>query len=401
MIAVIVPFARPQMAENVLDNFMRQHLPLDGDKPEPIALIVVENGPAVGTVPPSTGIHVVQSQHGRAHARTAGLNKARELGCEWYAFWDDDDWYDNGYLEFMWGHRDKADVIGFCQHVLETPDGGVFWQRYCDPGELPLVDGFAAGGVAAATLFGRTARAVDWDAHVDFGEEVFWYADMLRGGCTIYGVVEPDKFGPVFVLKRYSDKDHGHALPLDHDLRTAVPVFDTLRLNLGCGSHKLQDWGNYDTEVDLREPLPWLDNSVDFVLLEHVLEHLTTPKGVQLLRQVHRMLKPGGVVRIAIPDFDVVLGLGPEDMLRYLEFLRSAGQQVHTADDALNLLLTGWEHQSAWSARLLTSTLQANGFQVRPCIHGQSLHPELRGVDGHSAFETSVLEATKPLCAQL
>ena len=78
------------MASNVVANYDRQSLPWRGDKLELASLIVVENGPALETFPRDRA-HVVQSETGRAHARTAGMHAARRLGCEWFAFWDDDD----------------------------------------------------------------------------------------------------------------------------------------------------------------------------------------------------------------------------------------------------------------------------------------------------------------------
>jgi glycosyltransferase involved in cell wall biosynthesis len=210
VIGVIVPFSRPQMAENVCANLKRQRLP------EPATLIVVENGLAIGSWD-DVG-HVVQSERGCTYARTAGLHKARELGCEWFAFWDDDDYYSPGFIEFMWQHRELADVVGLCRHMLETPAGYRFPVNYAASGpRLPEIDVGLLCGLAPGTMFGRTDRALDWDAHeVKFKAEIFWCTDMHRAGRTLWGLEEPNPKDPLYVLKRYADPSHGHAIPGDY-----------------------------------------------------------------------------------------------------------------------------------------------------------------------------------------
>lgn len=79
------------------------------------------------------------------------------------------------------------------------------------------------------------------------------------------------------------------------------------KLNLGCGKAKLigwvnvDNWGDVDLKHDLNEfPYPWDDNSVDEILMNHVLEHI--PNWWDAFRECARILKPGGVLRINVPD---------------------------------------------------------------------------------------------------
>jgi SAM-dependent methyltransferase len=82
-----------------------------------------------------------------------------------------------------------------------------------------------------------------------------------------------------------------------------------LRLNLGCGSLALAGWVNVDLiglPVDvawnLSRPLPFADASAEAIFHEHVLEHLPAPTGYAFLQECYRVLRPGGVMRAAIPD---------------------------------------------------------------------------------------------------
>lgn len=82
-----------------------------------------------------------------------------------------------------------------------------------------------------------------------------------------------------------------------------------LKIHLGCGATRKEGWVNVDLLGDpvdiawnLDRPLPFRSSVADAVFLEHVLEHFTVPAGFRLLSEVRRVLKPGGVARIGVPD---------------------------------------------------------------------------------------------------
>jgi predicted SAM-dependent methyltransferase len=99
-----------------------------------------------------------------------------------------------------------------------------------------------------------------------------------------------------------------------------------LRLHLGSAANRLSGWVNVDLlrpgrtlELywDLRRPLPFRDSSVDAVFAEHLLEHLSFPAGVALLRECRRVLRLDGIVRVGVPDLDryVASYLGNDDII--------------------------------------------------------------------------------------
>lgn len=106
-----------------------------------------------------------------------------------------------------------------------------------------------------------------------------------------------------------------------------------LKLNLGCGMTVVEGWINVDYSLgarltqlpvlgwlakklglfnvqwdsriklhDLRKTLPWQDASVDVVYSSHTLEHMSREDGRSLLIECLRVLKPGGLLRIVVPD---------------------------------------------------------------------------------------------------
>lgn len=62
------------------------------------------------------------------------------------------------------------------------------------------------------------------------------------------------------------------------------------------------DWPAGIVRHDLRKPLPFADGSAAVVYSSHTLEHLHRDDAVQVLRDAHRILQPGGVCRAIVPD---------------------------------------------------------------------------------------------------
>ena len=83
-------------------------------------------------------------------------------------------------------------------------------------------------------------------------------------------------------------------------------------LNLGCGGRRHPDWTNVDLvpagpdvlACDIRRPLPFAAGSFQGVYAAHVLEHLEPLEARRVVAEIHRLLAPGGVVRIVVPDLE-------------------------------------------------------------------------------------------------
>jgi predicted SAM-dependent methyltransferase len=96
-------------------------------------------------------------------------------------------------------------------------------------------------------------------------------------------------------------------------------------LNLGCGKHFHQNWINIDFSPfddtvichDLRQPLPFPENSCAVVYHSHVLEHFTRAEGRRFIAECFRVLQPQGILRVAVPDLECIARL-------YLQSLEGA-----------------------------------------------------------------------------
>jgi len=175
-----------------------------------------------------------------------------------------------------------------------------------------------------------------------------------------------------------------------------------MKLNLACGKNILEGWENHDKEVDLRERLPWADCVANFILLEHGIEHLTSDRVVGMLREFRRVLKPGGVVRIAFPDSERLAAFTDEEFEQYAKAMRAAGVPPFDLNGYICLIFAAWGHRTAWTKNLLMTLLRACGFEARASTYGESLAPELCCVEGHhklagfaAVLETSVVEGVK------
>jgi len=102
----------------------------------------------------------------------------------------------------------------------------------------------------------------------------------------------------------------GPADPLDssvHPHRRAMKY-----LNLGCGDRFHPDWANLDLSstgpgvraCDLRRGIPAKDGAFDAVYVSHLLEHFPRKEAQHLLKECHRVLRPGGIIRLAVPDLE-------------------------------------------------------------------------------------------------
>jgi len=74
--------------------------------------------------------------------------------------------------------------------------------------------------------------------------------------------------------------------------------------------HELCEFREFHFEAG--EQLDFPDGEFDFILSEHFFEHLLLPDAIALLRECHRMLRPGGVIRTSVPDADLRSYAPPE-----------------------------------------------------------------------------------------
>ena len=97
--------------------------------------------------------------------------------------------------------------------------------------------------------------------------------------------------------------------------RPPFPPGDELRLNLGCGDTDAAGFVNVDARpgrhVHRVQRIDRLrgfgDDSASLIYVSHCLEHVSHLQVPAVLREWRRVLKPGGILRISVPDFDLLV----------------------------------------------------------------------------------------------
>jgi SAM-dependent methyltransferase len=177
-----------------------------------------------------------------------------------------------------------------------------------------------------------------------------------------------------------------------------------LKVHIGCGGHELPGWINIDNHpaplaINLDWGLPLPNRSARFVFLAHLLEHLFHPiQSSRLLAEIRRVLAPGGIVRIVVPDIAKYLRAYAEnDDAFFAERRRQRGLPGYLTNLETFLAYAGAgpapdalfeHHKFGYDFATVARALERAGFVgVRRCNYQQSPHAELRVDDASSNAE--------------
>jgi len=174
-------------------------------------------------------------------------------------------------------------------------------------------------------------------------------------------------------------------------------------MNWGCGGHPEPGWINSDIKdgdgidisVDILDGLPLEDGSLDYAVSIHALPELLLTDQVVALRELRRVLKPGGILRLGLPDLDKGIKAYVENDRDYFlipdEDAASIGGKFVT-----QLLWYGWS-RTMFTQDFAEELLKQAGFdQVVMCSYREtkSPFPEIVDLDSRER-ESFFLEAVK------
>jgi predicted SAM-dependent methyltransferase len=162
-----------------------------------------------------------------------------------------------------------------------------------------------------------------------------------------------------------------------------------LRLHLGCGTVRLPGWVNIDVDggpdlqLDLRFGLPFPDASVDLIHTEHMLEHMHLSDGRLLMGEAHRVLRPGGTMRIGVPDLEPIVRRYAAPDWREQPWIQSGDfDWIDSPVALINTAFRGWEHLYLYDETELRLRLEQAGFtDVRRVANRESTNPDLAGLE--------------------
>jgi predicted SAM-dependent methyltransferase len=136
---------------------------------------------------------------------------------------------------------------------------------------------------------------------------------------------------------------------------------------------------------NLRYGAPFTDASVDFLYSSHLLEHLFKEDAVRLLAEMRRVLKPGGRLRICVPDLTKAVEFyNAGNKLRALGYFFASSQVEDLG-----------RHRYMYDFELLQMLLAETGFRlVERCAVGAGQVPDVERLDNRQD-ETLYIEALK------
>lgn len=212
-----------------------------------------------------------------------------------------------------------------------------------------------------------------------------------------------------------------------------------LRLHLGCGGNAPEGWLNVDksfgpvierlrikhllcaigvltpaqaswrwptnvVRLDITREWPWPDSSAEAIYSSHMVEHFTPAEMRRFLDKSYRVLRPGGILRLAVPDLEFVV----------VRYIRGRDDGRPNAADDLNRLfysmpdsrsgpllhrlaiaLLHRPHQWMYDFRSMADRMERAGFtQVArfSCAEGRLPQVELLDVRPRSLF----IEGVRP-----
>jgi predicted SAM-dependent methyltransferase len=192
------------------------------------------------------------------------------------------------------------------------------------------------------------------------------------------------------------------------------------RLQLGTSNNVLEGWLNSDILVnhdpviylDATQRFPFDDNTFDYIMAEHMIEHIEYDMAQVMLRECIRVLRPGGRVRFGTPDLRVLLALYSSEkadaQTYYIDWFTARFMpEVRECKDVfvLNKVFRFWGHCFLYDQETLRLALSSAGFSnIKFYKPGFSEDPNLRNLESHgreigaediNQFDTIVVEGCK------
>ena len=232
------------------------------------------------------------------------------------------------------------------------------------------------------------------------------------------------------ILRTVIDKFTAILAWIRKDKIIEINNYDSLvKINLGCGLTVAPDWLNIDGSLNafvahyprfikksffsfsgssnyysknqyinildnnrfvfhnLSYGLPIGDEKANFCYSSHLLEHLTKHQGEYLIKEIFRVLKPNGLVRIVVPDLEFAIGLYEK------------GQKKRMLSDFFFVDLDGSylaRHKYMYDFQLIKEALEQCGFiNIIRYVYQQGYTPDIEILDNQQEVSLYV-EAQKP-----
>jgi len=165
-----------------------------------------------------------------------------------------------------------------------------------------------------------------------------------------------------------------------------------VKINLGSGHWKLEDWVNVDIDresqpdvcANLAGGLPFASGVASLMHTEDFIDQLALEDAAAFLRECHRILMPGGVLRVLTPDMRKLAQLylnDPQQLKTLWKKFVGLPLSLDTAGEVFNLGMRFAGHTFLYDEESFKALASRCGFEARRVEYQHSEEPGLRGLD--------------------
>lgn len=159
----------------------------------------------------------------------------------------------------------------------------------------------------------------------------------------------------------------------DRNTKRIIASQRPIYLELGAGAKKGKNgwvtsdfYPGADLRIDILEPFPFPDNSVSKLYSSHVFEHFYTHQLEFILGECRRILKPGGIISVCVPNAKIYLDAynNPDlfDSDRFCCY--KPGYRFYSKMDYVDYIAyMGGQHCHMFDQENLVQMLEVNGFR--------------------------------------
>jgi predicted SAM-dependent methyltransferase len=197
------------------------------------------------------------------------------------------------------------------------------------------------------------------------------------------------------------------------------------KYNLGCGTHlypgflNIGFWNNLNESTiykdlngtsgtfmlnhDLNKGIPAEDDSLDLVYHSHMLEHLSYTEGIAFIRECYRALKPGGTMRVLVPDLETwIHAYTNKNRFFFEEYRKVLDETIYVTNASIFMgMLHNHGHKCGYDYESLKWIVEYTGFSdAKRTLYADSAIDNITELEPNlplRIMETLCLECRKPL----
>lgn len=264
--------------------------------------------------PAKTVIYHSPQNNGVSYARNSLLRHIRHLNLyDYIAYCDADDFWQPSHLEESLRalRNQNADVVYSDCYFVDSKGTlctsfGIKNPTAFDPLLLDQENFIYISSVVHRI---HCLSIGQFDSTLDSLEEWDYWKRMSHAGYKFYHLNKQLTIYTVNPEGMASKATPSQRATIQNKFKDRHIYFNSIKLNLACGKSTKPDFINvdlYEPEADFNynvDSLPYRNDSVSLIYASHIIEHFHQHKIYEILKEWHRVLKPGGQLIIETPDF--------------------------------------------------------------------------------------------------